>query len=288
MAHLLVTQVKNPDEVELQSTRNQVSAQARPKSRWQRFVSSCGSCWSAVFCHKCCNNEVIEQTQTPVAPPQPVVPQADVHRDSVSLIRKPGKYLLPDLLPKDRGKKTLVLDLDETLVHSSFKPVPNADFVISIELEGEIHHVYVLKRPGVDEFLRACAEKFEIVVFTASLAKYADPLLDILDPQRLVRARLFREACVQHYGNYVKDLSQMGRELNHITIIDNSPYSYIFQPDNAIPITSWFNDPEDRELMQLMPLLDAMAEADNVCTVIQNWQMQHMQAQSMYGQDGQI
>ena len=51
------------------------------------------------------------------------------------------------------------------------QPVPNADFVISIELEGEIHHVYVLKRPGVDDFLRAVGEKFEIVVFTASLAK---------------------------------------------------------------------------------------------------------------------
>ncbi len=96
---------------------------------------------------------------------------------------------------------------------------------------------YVLKRPGVDSFLKAVAEKWEVVVFTASLAKYADPLLDILDPQRLVRARLFREACVQHYGNYVKDLSLLGRPLNHICILDNSPYSYIFQPDNALPIS---------------------------------------------------
>ena len=63
---------------------------------------------------------------------------------------------------------------------------------------------YVRKRPGVDHFLRYCAEKFEVVVFTASLAKYADPLLDILDRDHTVRVRLFREACVQHYGNYVK------------------------------------------------------------------------------------
>ena len=41
-------------------------------------------------------------------------------------------------------------------------------------------------------------------MFTASLAKYADPLLDILDRDHTVRVRLFREACVQHYGNYVK------------------------------------------------------------------------------------
>lgn len=286
MAHLLVTQVKNPDEVELENKKNnQVSVQqARPKSRWSRFWGKCASCWNCLTCHKCCNAE----EPTPIAAPvTPVAQPQEAPRESFSIARKPGKYLLPELHPRDKGKKCLVLDLDETLVHSSFKPVPNADFVISIELEGEIHHVYVLKRPGVDQFLRACAEKWEIVVFTASLAKYADPLLDILDPQRLVRARLFREACVQHYGNYVKDLSQMGRDLNHITIIDNSPYSYIFQPDNAIPITSWFNDPNDQELMALMPLLDAMAESDNVCTVIQNWQMQHMQ-QPMYGQDNQI
>jgi len=98
--------------------------------------------------------------------------------------------------------------------------------------------VYVLKRPGVDQFLRSVGQKFEVVVFTASLAKYADPLLDILDRSKIIRARLFREACVHHYGNYVKDLSQLGRKLEHTIIIDNSPFSYMFQPDNAIPISS--------------------------------------------------
>lgn len=76
--------------------------------------------------------------------------------------------------------------------------------MISIELDGVVHRVYVRKRPGVDNFLRAVGEKYEVVVFTASLAKYADPLLDILDRSKTVKVRLFREACVQHYGNYVK------------------------------------------------------------------------------------
>jgi RNA polymerase II subunit A small phosphatase-like protein len=64
-----------------------------------------------------------------------------------------------------------VLDLDETLVHSSFKLVAQADFIIPVELEGHVHNVYVLKRPGLDEFLRKVGEKFELVVFTASLSK---------------------------------------------------------------------------------------------------------------------
>jgi RNA polymerase II subunit A small phosphatase-like protein len=80
--------------------------------------------------------------------------------------------------PKDSGKMCLVLDLDETLVHSSFKPTQNPDYIIPVEIDGTVHKVYVCKRPGVDEFMRRMGEVFEIVVYTASLSKYADPLLD--------------------------------------------------------------------------------------------------------------
>lgn len=144
-------------------------------------------------------------------PAQPPIPQPTTPlRDSNNIVTPPpAKYLLGPLPPADVGKKCLVLDLDETLVHSSFKPIPNADFVISIELESVIHRVYVRKRPGVDHFMRVVGEKFEVVIFTASLSKYADPLLDILDRGRVVKARLFREACVQHYGS--GDLHTMGK-----------------------------------------------------------------------------
>jgi len=199
-------------------------------------------------------NAVIPQNMAPIHPP-PVQPQVP--------------RLLIDLASDQQHLKTLVLDLDETLVHSSFKPIPNADFVISIELEGVIHRVYVLKRPGVDNFLRVVGAKFEVVVFTASLAKYADPLLDILDKGKVVKARLFREACVHHYGNYVKDLSHLGRRLENTIIIDNSPFSYMFQPDNAIPIVSWFNDKNDRQLYDLLPFLDSLLYVDDVCASLQ-------------------
>lgn len=165
--------------------------------------------------------------------------------------------------------KCLVLDLDETLVHSSFKPIPDPDFTVDIELDGTIHRVYVRKRPGVDNFLREVGKKFEIVVFTASLAKYADPLLDVLDKDRVVQFRLFREACVQHYGNFVKDLTHLGRVLESSIIIDNSPFSYMFQPDNAIPIKTWFHDKSDHQLDDLLPFLDDLAAADDVVPVLQ-------------------
>ncbi|EGG16552.1 dullard-like phosphatase domain containing protein [Cavenderia fasciculata] len=176
--------------------------------------------------------------------------------------------LLPPPHAKHLNKKTLVLDLDETLVHSSFKPVANPDFVVPVEIEGIIHQVFVVKRPHVDEFLRAVGEHFEIVVFTASLAKYADPVLNLLDKYQVVHWRLFRESCHNHKGNYVKDLSRIGRDLKSTIIIDNSPTSYMFHPENAIPVDSWFDDEKDRELLELIPLLEDITKVDDVRPVL--------------------
>ena len=86
-------------------------------------------------------------------------------------MKKDKNSLLPPIRPSDIGRKCLIIDLDETLVHSSFKQVNNADFVVPVEIDGVTHQVYVLKRPFVDEFLKRMGELFECVLFTASLAK---------------------------------------------------------------------------------------------------------------------
>jgi len=171
-------------------------------------------------------------------------------------IAREERGLLGRRKPEHRGKKTIVLDLDETLVHSSFKPVKKRDFIVPVEIEGNVHNVYVLVRPGAAEFLDACARHYEVVLFTASLSKYADPLLDTLDKKETIDARLFRESCVQIGYSYVKDLTKLGRKMEDIMIVDNSPQSYRFQPQNAIPITSWFDDPNDTELFDILPCLE--------------------------------
>nr|CAG8524809.1 14500_t:CDS:2 [Entrophospora candida] len=136
------------------------------------------------------------------------------------------KWLLEPIGTEHTGKKCLVLDLDETLVHN---------FIVPVEIENQIHNVYVIKRPGVDQFLKKMGELYEIVVFTASLSK---------------------------------DLSQLGRELSDTIIIDNSPASYIFHPTNAVPISSWFNDPHDTELLDLIPFLEDLTIVDDVMVVL--------------------
>ncbi|KAF7457495.1 NIF-domain-containing protein [Cryptosporidium felis] len=173
----------------------------------------------------------------------------------VSVITSKEPFLEPQRT-EHVGKKTLVLDLDETLIHSSFQPVRNASFTINIEIDGEYYDVYVLKRPGVDKFLNIVTSLYEVVVFTASLSKYANPLLDRLDPMNKCPYRLFRENCTVEGNSYIKDLSKLGRPLKDIIIIDNSPISYILQPENAIPISSWFNDENDTQLLDLIPLLE--------------------------------
>ena len=67
-----------------------------------------------------------------------------------------------------------------------------------------------------------------------TLFQYADPVADLLDKWDVFACRLFRESCVFHRGNYVKDLSRLGRELHKIIIVDNSPASYVFHPDNTV------------------------------------------------------
>lgn len=73
--------------------------------------------------------------------------------------------------------------------------------------------------------------------------------------------------CLQ--GLYIKDLSRLGRSLPTTMIIDNSPASYLLQPQCAVAIKSWFNDPDDSELYRLLPALAAFAK-DEVLDIA-NW-----------------
>lgn len=138
-----------------------------------------------------------QQSDNSSLPPPPPLPIAEPGKNSVNHqasvnvdpVEEKHQWLLPPIEPRFQGKKCLVLDLDETLVHSSFKVTPKtkisktsyslvllqilhqADFTIPVEIEGQYHNVYVIKRPGVDQFMKRVGELYEIVVFTASVSK---------------------------------------------------------------------------------------------------------------------
>ena len=203
-------------------------------------------------------------TQVPNKP-SPQIQKMEKKSHSYSPSRMLNSMHLSLLPKKTTNKKTLVLDLDETLVHSGFNPFPYpSDVVIQLEFENLIHDIHVLVRPGVSEFLQLMAEKYEIVIFTASLSKYADPLLDIIDKNGYCSFRLFREHCTMINNAYVKDLKRLGRDLKDIIIVDNSPISYWLNPENGLPILSWFDDKNDKELYNIIPILDFLAEVPDV------------------------
>ena len=176
--------------------------------------------------------------------------------------KKSLELLLPPSISK---KKTLVLDLDETLVHSQFGPFSTpSDVVINIEIENELHDIHVLVRPGVKEFLEKMSKKFEIIIFTASISKYAGPLLDILDKDKNCSFRLFREHCTLLNSSFVKDLKKLGRDLKDVIIVDNSPMAYLLNSDNGLPILTWFDDKNDKELFKIIPILDFLSLVPDV------------------------
>eukprot|EP00826_Nyctotherus_ovalis_P009565 TRINITY_DN1252_c0_g3_i2.p1 TRINITY_DN1252_c0_g3~~TRINITY_DN1252_c0_g3_i2.p1 ORF type:complete len:442 (+),score=99.63 TRINITY_DN1252_c0_g3_i2:577-1902(+) len=131
-------------------------------------------------------------------------------------------------------------------------------------IQGKEKRVYVLKRPGVDEFLEEMSKAYEIVIYTASTSNYANPLLDVLDPKRLAPYRLFKEHCTILGNLITKNLARLGRDLKDVIILDNSPIAYILQPGNAIPITTWIDNKEDNELSRLTPILKALAKVSDV------------------------
>ena len=175
------------------------------------------------------------------------------------------------LLPKSSSKKTLVLDLDETLVHSQFLPFSiQSDVILKIDIENQTHDIHVLIRPGVQTFLQRLSKLYEIVIFTASVSKYADPLLDILDKENYCSFRLFREHCTLMGMTYIKDLNKLGRDLKDVIIVDNSPLSYSFNKENGIPILTWFSDKNDKELDYLLPILEFLSGVNDVRNYIKD------------------
>ncbi|KAJ7228714.1 NLI interacting factor-like phosphatase [Mycena pura] len=180
--------------------------------------------------------------------------------------------------------KMLVLDLDETLIHSTSRPLSSssstgflglgrnksAGHMVEVVLGGHstLYHVY--KRPFVDFFLRTVSGWYTLVIFTASMQEYADPVIDWLDAGRgILEHRLFRDSCTQlPNGSYTKDLSVVDADLSRVCLIDNSPISYRVNEANGIPIEGWTHDPSDEALLDLLPFLDSLRFTSDVRRVL--------------------
>lgn len=173
--------------------------------------------------------------------------------------------LLPPARYNSLHRRTLVLDLDETLAHckrnpaSRVRPIAPTPEHLIVQFDDQPSYGLVGFRPFVHEFLEAASKDFEIVVFTASQKSYADKVIDVLDPHGTrIEHRLYREHCTEMRGAFFKELRLLGRPLHQCILVDNSPISTACNLDNSILIRSWYEDEADQELCALSELLQDM------------------------------
>ncbi|CAD8097210.1 unnamed protein product [Paramecium sonneborni] len=152
-------------------------------------------------------------------------------------------------------RKIIVLDLDETLVHSQFEHFDCHDLSFDIVVQQQNFKVYVIIRPGVKQFIEQLNNFYDIIFWTASLKEYAIPVMDYIDPDRKAVERLFRESCTPLNNGLTKDLTKLGRDLKDVIIVDNSVFSFIMNNENGLKIKDFFYDKLDNELENLLPFL---------------------------------
>ena len=172
-------------------------------------------------------------------------------------------------------QKTLILDLDETLIHSTSRPMSYAasagggllglsfgglvggrrsrreGHTVEVVLNGRSTTYHVYKRPYVDHFLKkvspTLADRFTganlqvaswytLVIYTASMPEYADPVIDWLDGGKgYFQKKLYRESCfLQNNGSYIKDLALVEKDLSRVCFMDNSPISYSWNKGESL------------------------------------------------------
>lgn len=186
--------------------------------------------------------------------------------------------------------KLLILDMDETLLHSSFhkirSPADAYETGVQADENGVLEfNILISSRPSqppttrlnvklrqhLEEALQFLGQMFELCVFTAGEQDYADAILNFIDPNRtVIKHRLYRQHCVRpQNGVYVKDLSIIeDRQLKDIIIVDNSLISFAFNLSNGIPIKAFLGNKNDEELLFMVTLLEEVFSKTDVRTVI--------------------
>ena len=170
-------------------------------------------------------------------------------QNKIEEVKKPVVPYISKKNPKDKREYTLVLDLDETLVH--------------YYEDTEEENAYVKVRLGTENFIKKLSQYCEIGIFTASTEDYANIVIDGLDCSDKIDFRLYRQHTSLECGFNVKDLSKLGRDLSKIIIIDNIEENYCLQPENGLNIIDFEGDESDHELNYLLEDLLCVVKEKN-------------------------
>ena len=139
----------------------------------------------------------------------------------------------PYLPPIRNHTYSLVIDLDETLIHF------------------DINNSYVNIRPYANYFINTLSRYYELIIFTAAIEEYADYIVERIDPEHHIEHKLYRRHTVSKGDRMIKDLNKIGREIDRVCIIDNNKENFSLQPENGIEVRTFIDDDNDDELILL-------------------------------------
>ena len=181
-----------------------------------------------------------------------------IYYDNFKILLEKNKIKEPFLPPIDSNRfiYTLVLDLDETLVHY---------------IEEKDRH-YVQVRPYAEYFISEMGKYFELVIFTSAEEEYANIVLDEIDKNKVISHKLYRRHVEFNDGFCLKDLNKLGRDIKKVCIIDNDKNNFKLHEDNGIEIKEFLGEQDDNELDLLGDLLMAIIESnlDDIRPVIKD------------------
>lgn len=167
-------------------------------------------------------------------------------------------------------RPVLVLDMDETMLHTSGDQIEDPSYQFTVDYEGETCYIYGRTRPNLNDFLEKMTMLYDIVVFTASRQIYAEKVLDSIDPTgRFFKKRYYRHHCTMIQDHCIKNLEILGYDLAHTIIVDDEPHFPATHQYNIVKINDWIDDPYDSSLMRILPLLRRLAYASDVRDI--NW-----------------
>lgn len=171
------------------------------------------------------------------------------------------KFVPPEPIP---GKKTLILDLDDTLIHASYdKPARGVQYFLIKQ------DIYVWIRPGLKEFLDFCNKKFDLFIFTASPQDYADQIINKIAPFITFDHRLYRDSCYPDHGFLRKDITILKRKPEDVILVDDNLNVYLANRENSLPIDAWKGAPNDKVLNSIViPVLKKCLRKKDVRNVL--------------------
>lgn len=156
----------------------------------------------------------------------------------------------------------LILDLDETLVHTVEKPLDR-------ECDFRVDELYVYKRPHVDQFLKEVQTAYRLAVWSAGSEDYVVPtitrlVLPITKPVFIWS----RYRCTRRYDwqtgeevnvKYLKKVKKRGYDLRRVLIVEDTPANVRNSYGNAVYVTAWEGQDGDDELLKLSRYLLKLA-----------------------------